>query len=125
GFAPIEEPQVVIVVFAERAAPGRPVGPPIARGGLPAISLEKPARGSRARGARRAPAPPLACPRCRARGARARDGPDRAAGRPAPVPAIRLAALRPRGLADHRGARDGLDPRAAPGGAPVDRPRDR
>src|SRR5262245_65319791 len=41
GFAPIEEPQVVIVVFAERAGLGGQVAAPIAREVLKAVFLEK------------------------------------------------------------------------------------
>jgi penicillin-binding protein 2 len=44
GFAPLEEPQVAIVVFAERAGLGGQVAAPIAREVLKAIFLEKVAR---------------------------------------------------------------------------------
>jgi penicillin-binding protein 2 len=44
GFAPLDEPQVVIVVFAERAGLGGQVAAPIAREVLKAIFLEKVAR---------------------------------------------------------------------------------
>jgi penicillin-binding protein 2 len=44
GFAPLEEPQVAIVVFAERAGLGGQVAAPIAREVLRAIFLEKVAR---------------------------------------------------------------------------------
>jgi penicillin-binding protein 2 len=44
GFAPLDEPQVVIVVFAERAGLGGQVAAPIAREVLRAIFLEKVAR---------------------------------------------------------------------------------
>ena len=44
GFAPFDEPQVVIVVFAERAGLGGQVAAPIAREVLKAIFLEKVAR---------------------------------------------------------------------------------
>jgi penicillin-binding protein 2 len=44
GFAPLDEPEVVIVVFAERAGLGGQVAAPIAREVLKAIFLEKVAR---------------------------------------------------------------------------------
>jgi penicillin-binding protein 2 len=44
GFAPLEEPQVVVVVFAERAGLGGQVAAPIAREVLKAVFLEKVAR---------------------------------------------------------------------------------
>jgi len=44
GFAPLDEPQVVIVVFAERAGLGGQVAAPIAREVLKAMFLEKVAR---------------------------------------------------------------------------------
>jgi penicillin-binding protein 2 len=44
GFAPLDEPQVVIVVFAERAGLGGQVAAPIAREVLKAVFLEKVAR---------------------------------------------------------------------------------
>jgi penicillin-binding protein 2 len=49
GFAPLEEPQVAIVVFAERAGLGGQVAAPIARDVLKAIFLEKVARADLAR----------------------------------------------------------------------------
>jgi penicillin-binding protein 2 len=45
GFAPLDEPQVVVVVFAERAGLGGQVAAPIAREILKAVFLEKVARG--------------------------------------------------------------------------------
>ena len=45
GFAPLDEPQVVVVVFAERAGLGGQVAAPIAREVLKAVFLEKVARG--------------------------------------------------------------------------------
>ena len=44
GFAPLEEPEVVVVVFAERAGLGGQVAAPIARDILKAVFLEKVAR---------------------------------------------------------------------------------
>jgi penicillin-binding protein 2 len=44
GFAPLDEPQVVVVVFAERAGLGGQVAAPIAREILKAVFLEKVAR---------------------------------------------------------------------------------
>jgi penicillin-binding protein 2 len=44
GFAPLDEPQVVVVVFAERAGLGGQVAAPIARDVLKAVFLEKVAR---------------------------------------------------------------------------------
>jgi penicillin-binding protein 2 len=44
GFAPLDEPQVVIVVFAERGGLGGQVAAPIARDVLKAVFLEKVAR---------------------------------------------------------------------------------
>ena len=44
GFAPLDEPQVVVVVFAERAGLGGQVAAPIAREVLKAVFLEKVAR---------------------------------------------------------------------------------
>jgi len=44
GFAPLEEPQVVVVVFAEKAGLGGQVAAPIAREILKAVFLEKVAR---------------------------------------------------------------------------------
>jgi peptidoglycan glycosyltransferase len=44
GFAPLEEPQVVVVVFAERAGLGGQVAAPIAREVLKSVFLEKVAR---------------------------------------------------------------------------------
>lgn len=49
GFAPLDEPQVVIVVFAERAGLGGQIAAPIAREVLKAIFLEKVARADLAR----------------------------------------------------------------------------
>jgi penicillin-binding protein 2 len=46
GFAPVDEPQVVVVVFAERAGLGGQVAAPIARDILKAVFLEKVARGN-------------------------------------------------------------------------------
>jgi penicillin-binding protein 2 len=46
GFAPVDEPQVVVVVFAERAGLGGQVTAPIARDILKAVFLEKVARGN-------------------------------------------------------------------------------
>ncbi len=45
GFAPLDEPQVVVVVFGERAGLGGQVAAPIARDVLKAVFLEKVARG--------------------------------------------------------------------------------
>jgi penicillin-binding protein 2 len=45
GFAPLDEPQVVVVVFAERAGLGGQVAAPIAREILKAVFLENVARG--------------------------------------------------------------------------------
>jgi penicillin-binding protein 2 len=47
GFAPVDEPQVVVVVFAERAGLGGQVAAPIARDVLKAVFLEKVAQGPR------------------------------------------------------------------------------
>jgi penicillin-binding protein 2 len=44
GFAPLDEPEIVIVVFAERAGLGGQVAAPIAREVLKAVFLEKVAR---------------------------------------------------------------------------------
>ena len=44
GFAPLEEPQVVVVVFAEKAGLGGQVAAPIAREIFKAVFLEKVAR---------------------------------------------------------------------------------
>jgi penicillin-binding protein 2 len=49
GFAPLEEPQVVVVVFAERAGLGGQVAAPIAREVLKAVFLEKVARADASR----------------------------------------------------------------------------
>jgi cell division protein FtsI/penicillin-binding protein 2 len=49
GFAPVDEPEVVVVVFAERAGLGGQVAAPIAREVLKAVFLEKVARGDLAR----------------------------------------------------------------------------
>jgi len=49
GFAPLDEPQVVVVVFAERAGLGGQVAAPIAREVLKAVFLEKVARAELAR----------------------------------------------------------------------------
>jgi cell division protein FtsI/penicillin-binding protein 2 len=45
GFAPLDEPEVVVVVFGERAGLGGQVAAPIARDVLKAVFLEKVARG--------------------------------------------------------------------------------
>jgi penicillin-binding protein 2 len=45
GFAPLDEPEVVVIVFGERAGLGGQVAAPIARDVLKAVFLEKVARG--------------------------------------------------------------------------------